>query len=156
MTARLPSSADGGTCAGAAGSLLGSMLRAGAAGPVFLLVTPDRVELRTLAWFSDYWSREAAASRWRQRRPLSFWILAPGSVHPQIFCVHNERHHGHANADGRRFMNCTAMITTAPDHPADAPQHYRFRYWDYDPDVERLAAGDEPAIDDVETYALPG
>ncbi|GAA1193457.1 hypothetical protein GCM10009578_038360 [Streptomyces rhizosphaericus] len=46
--------------------------------------------------------------------------------------------------------DCTATITTVPEHPADSPQHYRFRFWQHDP------AADEPPIEDIETYPLPG
>ncbi|MEU6350088.1 hypothetical protein ABZ896_12245 [Streptomyces sp. NPDC047072] len=141
---------------GAAGSLLGAVARTATAEPTFLLVTPDSVEVRTMAWFSDYWSREAGHSRARQRPPLSFWLLVPGSARPQSFSVHGECHHGHAYADGRRFLACSATITTAPEHPADEPEHFRFRYWQYDPEMERLLSGDEPPVDDVETYPLPG
>lgn len=132
-----------------AGSVLGTIRRANDTEPVFLLVTPDRVELHTLAWFSEYWSREAGHSRARQHAPLFFRLLAPGTVRPQSFCVHGEDHHGHAYADGRRFLHCTATLTTAPDHPADQPLNYLFHYWQHDP------GPGEPPVTDVETYALP-
>lgn len=134
----------------ASASLLGAIGRDGAADPVFLLITPDRIEVHTLAWFSDHWSREAGYSRARRRQRLSFRILPPGSIHPQVFSVHDESHHGYAYAEGRRFLNCTATITTVPEHPADSPQHYRFRYWQHEP------AADEPPVEDIETYPLPG
>ncbi|MFD7899033.1 hypothetical protein [Streptomyces sp. NPDC059743] len=118
--------------------------------PVFLVITPEHVELRTLDWFSEHWSREAGHSRFRKRTPLFFRLLAPGTVDPQVFSVHGEEHHGYGYADGRRFRRCSAVITTAPEHPADPPRNYRFRYWEYDP----LPEG--PPISDVETYALPG
>ncbi|MFD7919719.1 hypothetical protein ACFV3R_10880 [Streptomyces sp. NPDC059740] len=130
-------------------SLLGSVDRDGAGEPVFLLITPNRIEVHTLAWFSDHWSREAGYSRARRRHRLSFRILPPGSIHPQVFSVHDECHHGYAYAEGRRFLNCTATITTVPEHPADSPQHYRFRFWQHDP------AADEPPVEDIETYPLP-
>ncbi|RLU82551.1 hypothetical protein CTZ27_29955 [Streptomyces griseocarneus] len=131
------------------GSLLGAVRRDGRADLVFVVITSDRVELRTLDWFSTYWSREAGHSRARHHEPLYFRLLAPGTVRPQGFSVHSESHHGHAYAEGRRFLCCTAVITTAPDYPADQPQHYPFRYWQHDP------VPGEPPITDVETYALP-
>ncbi|MFF4531701.1 hypothetical protein ACFY1P_20815 [Streptomyces sp. NPDC001407] len=130
-------------------SLLGAIRRDGRTDPVLVVITPDRIELRTLDWFSAHWSREAGHSRARRHEPLFFRLLAPGTVRPQGFSVHGERHHGHAYAEGRRFLCCTAVITTAPEYPADQPQHYPFRYWQHDP------APGEPPITDVETYALP-
>jgi len=135
------------------GSSLCAVRRDSGAEPVFLLITPDRVELRTMAWFTDYESRDAGHSRVRQRRPLLLRILPPGSIEPQIFMVHGDRHHGHAYADGRRFLHCTATITTAPEDPDEPSQHFGFHFWQYDPDLD----GNEPLIEieDVETYALP-
>ncbi|MFJ3946273.1 hypothetical protein [Streptomyces griseoaurantiacus] len=48
-----PGSADPATAIASA-SLLGAIGRDGADDPVFLLITPDRIEVHTLAWFSDH------------------------------------------------------------------------------------------------------
>ncbi|MFK0143272.1 hypothetical protein [Streptomyces murinus] len=115
-----------------------------------VLITPDRIELRGLPWFSDHWSREASYSRARRRTPMTFHLLAPGAVQPDPFVVRGARRHEHRYADGRRFLRCAATITTVPQHPTTRPQDIAFTYWEHDPTEE------EPPVVDVESVLLPG
>lgn len=56
---------------------------------------------------------------------------------------------GFVYQDGRRFARCSGTITTAPEHPDDAPDRYSFAYWEHDP------AEGEPPVTDMEKLRFP-